>query len=81
MDDVNSAPEPKPFTPRVSPICADLRSKKTYFLGGPPMESSDVLDGSGHCWCRTTQQAIGPDGEAADPEDCRAGRACFRSVI
>lgn len=67
--------------PRVSPICAHLRSKKTFFLDGPPMDSAEVLDASGHCWCRRTQQAVGPDGEVVDPEDCRAGRSCFQSIL
>lgn len=66
---------------RVSPLCSQIRSKKTYFLDGPPMEAADVLDASGHCWCRRTQQALGPDGEIVHPDDCRAGRSCFQSIL
>ncbi len=73
--------EPSPSEPRVSPFCAQLRSKKSYFLRGAPLSESDLLDGSGHCWCRKTMLALGPDGEAVHPSDCRAGRACFEAVL
>jgi len=64
-----------------SALCAHLQSKKTFFLSGPPLESSDVLDASAHCWCRLTMQAVGPDGEVVDPEDCRRPRPCFAPML
>ena len=66
---------------RASPFCVHLASKKAYFLRAPPLEDADLLDGSGHCWCRKTMQALGPDGEVADPAECRSGRACFESSL
>jgi hypothetical protein len=64
-----------------SPFCASLRSKK-FFMGATlPTEAADYLDGSNHCWCRETQQAIGPDGGMAQPEHCVAGRACYSSAF
>jgi hypothetical protein len=58
-----------------------LQSKKAYFLAGPPMAEDELLDGSGHCWCRKTMGVLGPDGEMAQPSDCRAGRACFETIL
>jgi len=71
--------EPRP--PLASPFCAHLRSKKSYFLRAPPMEESDLLDGSQHCWCLKTMLVRGPDGGAVEPSDCRSGRACFESIL
>ena len=61
--------------------CLDLQSKKAFFLRGTAREERDLLDGSQHCWCRRTMQAIGPDGELVDPVDCQAGRGCFASIL
>jgi hypothetical protein len=61
--------------------CLHLQSKKTFFLRGPALLESDLLDASQHCWCRKTMQAVGPDGEIVDPADCQAGRACFASLL
>lgn len=63
-----------------SPFCADLRSKKYFFLQGPPMQASDMLDASNDCWCARTTQRLGPDKDLVHPDDCVAGRACFRSL-
>jgi hypothetical protein len=65
--------------PRIpeSALCIHLRSKKVYSLSAPPASREDVLDGSGHCWCKRTMMALGPDGERVDPDMCRKGRACF----
>jgi len=62
---------------RVSPFCADLRTKKSYFLSAPAMTDREIMDGSGRAWCRRTMQAVGPDGELVLPEHCQRGRACF----
>lgn len=65
--------------PRLSPYCADLASKKLLLRSAPALVDRDVLDLSGHCWCQRTQTVLGPDRDQAGPEDCRTGRACFRS--
>ena len=73
--------ESRPPFPVSSPFCADLQTKKLYFLDGPAASEEELLDGSGHCWCLRTMQSLGPDGEPVDPAGCRAGRACFRSIL
>ena len=69
-------PEPRPSL-RTSPFCADLCTKKAFFLPGPALTSEDILDASGRAWCRRTMQSVGPDGELVLPEACRRGRTCF----
>jgi hypothetical protein len=64
----------------ISPFCAKLRSKKTYFLAGPPRTEEDVLDASGRTWCTHTMDAIGPDGRLVRPAACQAGRGCFEPL-
>ena len=64
-----------------TPFCGDLRSKKYFLLDTIPSEASDLLDGSGHCWCHHTQQPIGPDGLHVLPDQCVPGRACYRSAL
>ena len=63
-----------------SPICAELRSKKYYFLSRAPLESSEVLDASNDCWCAVTHDRVGPDLDSVHPDVCRAARTCFRSL-
>jgi hypothetical protein len=65
----------------LSPFCIHLRSKKLFFGSAPPMEESDILDGSESCWCRSTMQVLGPDKERAAPSECRAGRSCFENIL
>lgn len=60
----------------ISPYCSRMRSKKLFFAEGPPRERADILDGSGWCWCAETQDAVGPDRERVDPDDCQAHRRC-----
>ena len=63
------------------PICAELRSKKYYFLQQAPTRASEVLDASNDCWCARTSDRIGPDAEPVHPDDCRGGRTCFRALF
>jgi hypothetical protein len=64
-----------------SAFCASLRSKKFFMLDVVPTEESQYLDASNHCWCRETQQVIGPDGGTARPDSCVAGRSCYSSAF
>jgi hypothetical protein len=66
--------------PAISPFCARLRSKKTYFLSGPPRTEGDILEASGRTWCLHTMDALGPDGKIVRPEACQAGRSCFEPL-
>ena len=64
-----------------SAFCSSLRSKKFFLIDELPTESSQYLDSSNHCWCRMTQQVIGPDGGTVQPDSCVAGRECYRSAF
>jgi len=64
-----------------SAFCSALRSKKFFLIDTLPTEASHYLDASNHCWCRTTQQAFGPDGGSVNPDSCVAGRDCYRSAF
>jgi hypothetical protein len=63
-----------------SSLCAELRSKKWYFLSEPPRTAADLLDASNWCWCARTSGQIGPDGHVVDPVECGEGRACWRAA-
>ena len=69
------------MTEALTPLCAELRSKKYYLLGRVPLESADVLDASNDCWCARTSDRLGPDHDPVHPDDCRAGRACFKPLF
>jgi hypothetical protein len=62
-----------------SPFCCEIRSKKTFTLATVPVKESDVLDPSGHCWCRLTMQVVGPDGGFVSPKHCGPDRGCYKS--
>jgi hypothetical protein len=64
-----------------SAFCSSLRSKKFFMIDALPTDASQYLDASNHCWCRTTQQVVGPDGGSVHPESCVAGRACYTSAF
>jgi len=64
-----------------STFCSALRSKKFFMTDALPTDASQYLDASNHCWCRMTQQVIGPDGGSVHPESCVAGRDCYRSAF
>ncbi len=64
-----------------SPFCESLRSKKFFLLDGVATSADQYLDASNHCWCRQTQEVIGPDNKRVHPESCVPGRACYSSAI
>ena len=64
-----------------SAFCSSLRSKKFFMIDALPTDASEYLDASNHCWCRLTQQVIGPDGGSVHPESCVAGRHCYTSAF
>jgi hypothetical protein len=64
-----------------SAFCSSLRSKKFFMIDALPTEASQYLDASNHCWCRATQQVIGPDGGTVHPDSCVAGRGCYSSAF
>jgi hypothetical protein len=70
-------------TPTVlqSPFCGSLRSKKFFMLDKVATSADQYLDASNHCWCRETQQVIGPDGGRVHPDRCGRTRSCYSSAI
>jgi hypothetical protein len=64
-----------------SPFCGALRSKKFFMVDGIATDASQYLDASNHCWCRETQQVIGPDGGRVHPNRCVPGRVCYKSAL
>jgi hypothetical protein len=68
-----------PAETAVTPFCSEIRSKKYFTLKAIPMTEADILDPSGHCWCRQTMQVVGPDGEMVEPKECKPGRSCYKS--
>jgi hypothetical protein len=69
------------FSHHETPFCGELRSKKYFLLDSIASQASDLMDGSGHCWCHHTQQPIGPDGLHVLPDLCGPGRSCYRSAL
>lgn len=64
-----------------SPFCGGLRSKKFFLLDGFATDASHYLDASNYCWCRETQQVVGPDGGRVRPDRCVPGRSCYVSAF
>jgi len=64
-----------------SPFCGSLRSKKFFMLDTLASEAEQYLDASNHCWCRETQQVIGPDNGRVQPNRCVPGRVCYSSAL
>ena len=62
-------------------LCRDLRSKKLLLTSRPARDSADVFDAANCCWCARTQTLLGPDRDPSHPDDCRPGRACYRSPL
>jgi hypothetical protein len=62
-------------------FCGSLRSKKFFMLDALATDAEQYLDASNHCWCRETQQVIGPDGGRATPSRCTPSRSCYTSAI
>ncbi len=77
------APGSSPANPAAiqTAFCGSLRSKKFFMLDALATNAEQYLDASNHCWCRETQQVIGPDGGRANPNRCTPGRSCYTSGL
>ena len=64
-----------------SPFCGSLRSKKFFMLDALATSADQYLDSTNHCWCRETQEVIGPDNKRVDPSSCTPGRPCYISAV
>ena len=58
--------------------CRCLRSKEMFINVEP--DPTVPNSSSGIFWCIHTQNCLGPDGRVAEPESCKAGRACYDPV-
>lgn len=56
-------------------ICKHLRSKGMFINSEPDPTVPNTSDG--FYWCIHSMTCLGPDGEVADDQRCRAGRKCF----
>ena len=81
LNDKNEAFEPEASAVVLSPFCGSLRSKKFFMLDALATEAAQYLDASNHCWCRETQQVIGPDNGRVQPNRCVPGRSCYSSAL
>lgn len=61
-------------------VCRCLREKTLFYE--PPELPGELAPGAaeGPFWCAQTQSLLGPDGQIADSESCRPGRACCETV-
>lgn len=60
-------------------ICQCLRAKTMFYqVHDEAGEAARVEEAGseGPFWCAHTQSLVGPDGQVADVEKCRPGRAC-----
>ena len=64
-----------------SPFCGSLRSKKFFMMDTLATDAEQYIDASNHCWCRETQQVIGPDSGRVQPNRCVPGRSCYSSAL
>ncbi len=55
--------------------CKYLRHKAMFYEEPGQDEREDSA--SRVYWCARTQEAFGPDGEAAERVDCCPGRSCY----
>ncbi len=58
--------------------CGSLRCKE-MFVDDDPLLSLRT-SASGIYWCSHTQNCLGPDGQVADPENCKPGRSCYERL-
>ena len=79
--DINQSSDDAATETLQSTFCGSLRSKKYFMFDAVPTEASQYLDGANHCWCRLTQQVVGPDGGSVYPDACVAGRSCYSSAF
>ena len=71
-------PEPTPQPEFFNERCRLLRSKWMFIEAEP--DPTVPRSDSGICWCVHTQDCLGPDGEIANMENCKPGRACYKSL-
>lgn len=79
-DEMSNLSEPGSL-PLQSPFCRSLRSKKFFMQDTLATGAEQYIDASNHCWCRETQEVIGPDNKRVDPDNCVPGRGCYSSAL
>ena len=58
--------------------CGCLRSKEMFINVVPDPGIPHM--GSGIFWCVHTQNCLGPDGQVAEPGNCKPGRSCYEPL-
>ncbi len=62
---------------RSGEVCRCLRSKKLFYQSEG---DESVAANAAPFWCSRTQSLLGPDGEVAEADACRPGRACCETT-
>jgi hypothetical protein len=58
--------------------CRRLRCKEMFIETAAEFKITET--GSGIYWCSHTQNCLGPDGQVAEPADCKTGRSCYEGL-
>lgn len=58
--------------------CRRLRCKEMFIETAIDFKMTET--GSGIYWCGHTQNVLGPDGQVAEPLDCKTGRSCYEDL-
>lgn len=64
--------------PRIQFPCKHLQSHEMNFQGSPLEPEDD--HSSGIYQCKKTFDAVGPDGEPVEREECTPERGCFEEL-
>ena len=56
-------------------VCQCLRAKNLAYQA-----EEENAGAEGPFWCAQTQSLLGPDGQVATAESCRAGRSCCETL-
>ncbi len=64
------------FNNEPKPCCRQLRIKSMYYRTDERPGCLHDEEAMGY-WCAHTNEAMGPDGQAACHATCQAGRRCF----
>ena len=59
-------------------VCRRLRSKGMFLEVEPDPTVPNPSDG--FFWCTHTMNCLGPDGDVAEEDRCRAGRGCYERL-
>lgn len=59
-------------------LCKRLRWKGMFVEAAPDPTVPNMSDG--FVWCTHSMNCLGPDGKAADRDNCKPGRSCYEPI-